>query len=103
MTRIKIAEDDAIDVAFSAGEISVLQNRTQIGSELIQRLDVAAGEGDRKIVSLTLYDLEDMLDFIAAEANHTTDSSLRHQLRAVALRLQSQLESYDDGNWQYPE
>jgi hypothetical protein len=39
---------------------------------------------------------------VAAEANHCKSKSLRKQLDALFARLQDEMESYDDGQWQEP-
>jgi hypothetical protein len=48
----------------------------------------------------TLDDLEDMLGYIAAQANHTDDDKLREELENLYDRLSAVQESYDDGSWQ---
>jgi hypothetical protein len=45
----------------------------------------------------TLDDLEDMLGYIAAEANHAEDSALEEELDALWGRLREIQRSYDDG------
>ena len=45
-------------------------------------------------------DLDELLGFVAAEANHSTDKRLRKELDALYARVRRQMESYDDGLWQ---
>ena len=48
----------------------------------------------------TLADLEDILGYLAAEANHTEDRKLRGELDVFYDRLSAVQQSYDDGLWQ---
>ena len=50
--------------------------------------------------SYTLYDIEELQGFVAAEANHTNDVRLARDLSTLHERLQREMEKYDDGNWQ---
>ena len=51
-------------------------------------------------VRYTLDDLDELLGFVAAEANHATDKKLRKELDALCARFRREIESYDDGLWQ---
>jgi hypothetical protein len=52
------------------------------------------------VVRYTLDDLDELLGFVAAEANHSTDKKLRKELEALYARVRHEMESYDDGLWQ---
>ena len=52
------------------------------------------------IVKLTLDDLDEIIGYIAAEANHTDDKKLQKELDHLYERLKTTMESYDDGMWQ---
>ena len=47
-------------------------------------------------VMLTLDDLDDLAGYIAAEANHTTDKTLRKKLDAIFSKIQDLLETHTD-------
>ena len=47
-------------------------------------------------VLLTLDDLEDLVGYIAAEANHTKDKKLRKKLDAIFSKIQDLLETHAD-------
>ena len=83
----------------SARERELLSEHTSAAPEYVQRLRAVAG-GKALVASYTLDDLEDILGYIAAEANHTENRKLRKELDALYDRLASIQESYDDGNWQ---
>ncbi|HUF30595.1 MAG TPA: hypothetical protein VMM77_07995 [Gemmatimonadaceae bacterium] len=46
------------------------------------------------------YDLDELLGFVAAEANHSTDKKLRKELDALYERIRRAMESYDDSLYQ---
>ena len=50
----------------------------------------------------TLEDLDELLGYVAAEANHSKSKKLQAELDALYDRLQTEMESYDDGQWQDP-
>ena len=52
------------------------------------------------MVRYTLDDLDELLGYVAAEANHATNKKLRKELDALYGRLRREMESYDDGQWQ---
>jgi hypothetical protein len=66
--------------------------------EYIDRLQPVGGKGDL-IGQYTLDDLEDMLGYIAAEANHIEDAKIQGQLDRLYDRLLELQRSYDDGSW----
>ena len=73
---------------------------TFAGPELATPLRRAKLTSGRHVVRYTLDDLDELLGFVAAEANHSTDKRLRKELDALYLRVRREMESYDDGEWQ---
>ena len=71
-----------------------------LGSEVTGPLGMALVKGRKLVVKLTLDDLEEIIGYIAAEANHTDDKKLQKELDHLYERLQTTMESYDDGMWQ---
>jgi len=71
-----------------------------LGPEVTGPLQMAVVKGRKLVVKLTLDDLEEIIGYIAAEANHTDDKKLQKELDHLYERLQSTMESYDDGMWQ---
>lgn len=67
---------------------------------MTDRLQLAPVKGTKVAVKYTLDDLEELLGYIAAEANHTENVKLEKQLDKMWGRLQKKMESYDDGGWQ---
>ena len=99
-TRKKIPHGQPIDVAFTDRERVLLFKRTFADPELMVPFDAAVRRGTKLIAKYTLDDLDALLGFVAAEANHTKDRKLEKQLRALFARLSEEMESYDDGQWQ---
>jgi hypothetical protein len=75
-----------------------LLEHTVADPDYTERLRPASG-GQGLAGEYTLDDLEDMLGYIAAEANHTEDKKLCRELDALYDRLLRIQRSYDDGNW----
>ena len=58
------------------------------------RAEIDAG---KHVVRYTLDDLDELLGFVAAEANHSTDKKRRTELDALYARVRREMESYNDG------
>ena len=71
-----------------------------LGPEVTGPLQMAVVKGRKLVVKLTLDDLEEIIGYIAAEANHTDDKKLQKELDHLLEQLRTTLESYDDGMWQ---
>ncbi len=71
-----------------------------LGPEVTGPLQMALVKGSKLVVKLTLDDLEEIIGYIAAEANHTDDMKLQKELDHLCERLQTTMELYDDGMWQ---
>lgn len=99
MGRRKTLEpDEKVEVRMSARDRVLLLEHTLGDPEYAERLRPTPTGGDL-VGGYTLDDLEDMLGYIAAEANHTEDKKLRRELDALYERLIRIQRSYDDGNW----
>ncbi len=98
MDRRKIQPDEKITVHMSARDQELLLEHTMGDPDYAERLLPAPG-GKGLAAEYTLDDLEDMLGYIAAEANHTVDMKLRRELDALFDRLFRTQRSYDDGDW----
>ena len=71
-----------------------------VGPEVTGPLRMAVVKGKKFIVKLTLDDLDEIIGYIAAEANHTDDKKIQKELDHLFKWLQTTMESYDDGMWQ---
>ena len=96
--RMKIQPEQTITVRMSERDRALLLENTLGDPEYAERLRPAPAS-DGLVGDYTLDDLEDMLGYVAAEANHTEDKKLRRELDALYDRLFRSQRSYDDGNW----
>jgi len=95
MQRKRIANREAVEVSFSARDAELVRDHTFADPEYVQRLK--PGSGGRLVGKFTLDDLDDLLGYIAAEANHAKSKKLQKELDGLYDRLQRMMNSYDDG------
>jgi hypothetical protein len=99
MARRKISPQDRVEVQMSSRGRELLLKHTLADPEYAERLRLVPGKQEY-VGSYTLDDLEDVLGYVAAEANHTEDHTLRGDLDALYDRLSAVQQSYNDGLWQ---
>jgi hypothetical protein len=97
--RKKISEDTRVPVKLTARERQLILEQTFADDEILAPLQVLPEVG-KHAAQYTLYDIEELQGFVAAEANHTNDRRLEKELNALHEHLQREMEKYDDGNWQ---
>lgn len=97
--RKRIAENARIPVKLTARERKLIIEHTFAGDDLLAPVRVLPEVG-KHAARYTLYDIEELQGFVAAEANHTNDRRLANALSALHEYLQQEMEKYDDGNWQ---
>lgn len=100
MKRIKIGEDEPVEVPFSVRERTLILDHTFADPKLTDRLGKAIERRGKLHAPFTLYDIEELSGYVAAEANHTKDKRLQRELQGLFERLAALMEQYDDGNWQ---
>jgi hypothetical protein len=100
MNRQKIEYGQPIEVAITPRQRSLILEHAMGGPEVTGPLRMAVVKGKKLIVKLTLDDLDEIIGYIAAEANHTDDKKLQKELDHLYERLKTTMESYDDGMWQ---
>jgi len=87
---------NAIKVAFTAREKELIIEHTFYDPDFDERLKEDSGN-QLFIVELTFDELEDMIGYIAASANHTDNKELEFELDALYDRLYNLVESIDPG------
>ena len=87
---------NAIKVAFTAREKELIIEHTFYDPDFGGRLKEDSGN-QLFIVGLTFDELEDMIGYIAASANHTDNKELEFELDALYDRLYNLVESIDPG------
>lgn len=98
MKRRAIQPDEKITIRITEGERALMLEHTFGDPEYAERLRPAA-KGNGFVGEYTLDELEDILGYVAAEANHTEDRKVQRDLDAMFERLHDIQRSYDDGNW----
>ncbi len=98
--RKKITPGQKVEVGFKPRERQLVLDHTFAGPELTSALRRAHLVDGRHVVRYALGDLDELLGYVAAEANHSTDKKVRRELDALYARLRCEMESYDDGMWQ---
>ena len=96
--RIKIQEDTPVPISLSAKERELI--RQVIPEARLLKQFLQAVPGSKHTVHYTRYDIEEIVGFIAAEANHATDRKRQRELDRLRSVLDAEMEKYDDGNWQ---
>ncbi len=98
----KIEPDQPVEISFTPRERDLILEHTFADDELTDRLRVVEVKGVKFVAKYSLEDLDELLGYIAAEANHTPNKKLQKELNALFARLQHEMQSYDDGQWPHP-
>jgi phage major head subunit gpT-like protein len=85
-----------IEIKLTSKERDLIVNKTFAGSDLIEPLERAQIEDDLVTVYYSPQDLEGLLGFIAAEANHANDEVLEAELDSLSDRLEDILADYEE-------
>jgi hypothetical protein len=96
----RIEPGEKVPVAFTPPERALVMDHTFADPELTEPLEAARLARGKYTVRFSLDDLDALLGHVAAEANHCKSKSLRKELDALFARLQDEMASYDDGQWQ---
>ena len=96
MRRKKIQPGKALEVGFSVRERALVHDHTLAGPDIIERLKKSGVRGKNLVAQFTLDDLDELVGYIAAAANHISDRRIQSALDRLCDRLQATMESYDD-------
>ena len=94
-----ITPGEGIPIKLSIAERTLVLEHTLADPELTDRLRSAVPKRGVCVVFYTIDDLDELLGYVAAEANHATDKKIQRALDRLFERLQGELNSYDDGLW----
>lgn len=81
-----------VEIKFMPEERDFIIDHTFAGPDLTKRLQIAEVRGKHLITKYSTYDLEELIGYIAAEANHTDDKSIQKKLDRLYERLDRILE-----------
>ena len=88
-----------VEIKFTPEERNLIIDHTFAGPDLTKRLQIAEIKGKHLITKYSTYDLEELIGYIAAEANHTDDKKTGGKLDRMFERLTRILDKsieYDD-------
>ncbi len=85
-----------IEIKFTLQEKDLLIDHIFTGPDLTKRLQIAEIKGKHLIVKYSTYDLDELIGFIAAEANHTEDKKIGGKLDRLFEKLTRILEKEID-------
>jgi hypothetical protein len=89
-----------VEIKFRPEERALIIDHTFAGPDLTKRLKIAEIKGKHLITKYSTYDLEELIGYIAAEANHTDNEKIGKKLDRLFERLSRILDKsieYDDG------
>jgi DNA-binding MarR family transcriptional regulator len=99
MIRVKrIRPGERISIRLTDRERRMILGHTFIGGDLERRIHVAVTDGPAVVIALALDELEDLLGYVAAEANHSKDPSVAKHLSRLHERLSRIAESHADAD-----
>lgn len=87
---------DKIKISLTSQERDLIINETFASPYLMEPLEMAQIEDDSITVYYSPQDLEELLGFIAAEANHTDNEALEAELGSLYDRLEDILDDYEE-------
>jgi hypothetical protein len=94
--RIKIGENDKVPVELTADQRNLILNHTFAGPELTDPLRKALVEGVKILVLYTLSEIDELMGYVAAEANHSQNRKLVRELDRLYDYLGTFEERYQD-------
>jgi len=96
MKKIVIEPGKKILVTLTVHERDLILNCLILEEELIEMLKIAINNNNNNIsIHCTLDELEELLGYIAAEANHANDNKVVNQLDKLYDKLDKLAISYD--------
>ena len=100
MPREKISPDQRVELSLTPQERKLICERTLADDALLAPLRLAEVRAAKLVVRYTLDDLDELLGYIAAEANHAKNPRRAKDLYRLCDHVRATMEAYDDGQWQ---
>jgi hypothetical protein len=94
--RKKVGEAERLPVELTLEQRTLILDQTFADPELTERLGLAPVAGKKVVVGYTLSDIEELMGFVAAEANHTKDRKLERKLHRLWEYLRTFEDRYED-------
>ena len=93
---IRIRPNETVPLEMNERERDLILLHTFADESLTNRLRVVPKKSERPVFRFTLDDLDELVGFLAAEANHTKNKFLREQLHELCDRIEATLNKYTD-------
>lgn len=93
--RKRIKPDEKIVLRLTKRQCDLIINKTFTPSELTGRLRLGI-VGKRPVYRFTLEELDELIGYVAAEANHTPDRKLEKELLKIFDRIEELLATHTD-------
>lgn len=87
---------ERVPLKLSNRQRELILKHTFADDELTAPLHVAPVSNKASVYPFTLDDLEGLMGYVAAEANHTKDKNLQKELDRLFERMEEGLNSYTD-------
>jgi hypothetical protein len=88
-------QDQPIVLRLTQSEIDLIRDETLYDPDFGQ---IAETQGSKRLIPITLDELEDLLGYIAAEANHAEDKTLERKLDRLYEKLDMIRERHQERN-----
>jgi len=92
--RKQIAKGEKVSLELNERERDLIIKHTFAGNNLTDRLRLLPSPGKRPVYRFTLDDLDELVGYVAAEANHAKVKKLEKELRRLFGRIVDVLDSY---------
>ena len=94
--RQPVLPGQKVPLTLNHREHELILEHTFADDELTAPLRIVPISRKAPVYSFTLDDLEELMGWVAAEANHATDKKLQKELDRLFARIETVLESYTD-------
>jgi hypothetical protein len=94
--RIRIGPNETVPLELNERERDLILSHTFADESLTNRLRVVPKKSERPFFRFTLDDLDELVGFLAAKANHAPNKILREQLHELCDRIEATLNKYTD-------
>ena len=96
--RKPVRPGESVPLKLNARERELILEHTFADDELTAPLSAMPPPSQASVYSFTLDDLEELMGYVAAEANHAKDKKLRKDLDRLFERMGDVLQSYTDAD-----
>ncbi len=94
--RKAVRPGEKVPLRLSHRERELILENTLADDELTAALRGMPASSKVSVYSFTLDDLEELMGYVAAEANHAKDKKLQKELDRLFARIEEVLQSYTD-------